>query len=90
MVQLSDIVRERRQAFLSQRTITPPRGIGTPRTCRRTRSSRSSSDWGPEDEDPSTVTGYPASRGVVTGVAKVVMTLDETDNSSQAISLSAR
>ena len=32
-----------------------------------------------QDEDPSTVTGYPASNGIVTGVAKVVMTLDEAD-----------
>ena len=77
---LADRVRERRQEFLRQRTIKPPPAIGTPPPADMPPDPLVTKFFGfdvEQDEDASTVTGYPASRGVVTGVAKVVMTLDE-------------
>ena len=80
--QFADLVRERRQEFLRQRTITPPPAIGTPPPADMPPDPLVTKFFGfgvQQDEDPSTVTGYPASNGIVTGVAKVVMTLDEAD-----------
>lgn len=71
--QLADLVRTRRQDFLRQRTMTPPPADMPP-------DPLVTKFFGfgiQQDDDPTTVTGYPASSGVVTGVAKVVMTLDE-------------
>ena len=79
---LADLVRERRQAFLNQRTMTPPPGIGTPPPADMPPDPLVTKFFGfgvHQDDDASTVTGYPASSGQVTGVAKVVMTLDEAD-----------
>ena len=78
--QLAETVRGRRQDFLRQRTITPPPAIGTPPPADMPPDPLVTRFFGfgaHQDEDPTTVTGYPASSGVVTGVAKVVMTLDE-------------
>jgi pyruvate,water dikinase len=77
---LADLVRERRQAFLRQRTITPPPAIGTPPPPDMPPDPLVTKFFGlgvQQDDDPTTVTGYPASSGAVTGVAKVVKTLDE-------------
>ena len=78
--QLAETVRGRRQDFLRQRTITPPPGIGTPPPADMPPDPIVTKFFGfgvEQDDDPTTVTGYPASSGAVTGVAKVVMTLDE-------------
>ncbi|MBT5774799.1 MAG: hypothetical protein HOH95_10550 [Dehalococcoidia bacterium] len=78
----ADLVRERRQEFLNQRNITPPPGIGTPPPADMPPDPLVTKFFGfgvHQDDDASTVTGYPASNGVVTGVAKVVLTLDEAD-----------
>ena len=79
---LADLVRERRQQFMQQRTITPPPAIGTPPPADMPPDPLVTKFFGfgvQQDDDPSTITGYPASNGAVTGVAKVVMTLDEAD-----------
>ena len=79
---LADLVRTRRQAFLNQRTMSPPPGIGTPPPADMPPDPLVTKFFGfgvQQDDDASTVTGYPASSGQVTGVAKVVMTLDEAD-----------
>ena len=77
---LKQRVRERRQAFLQQRSLTPPPMIGTPPPPDMPPDPLVTKFFGfgvQQDEDASTVTGYPASKGAVTGVAKVVETLDE-------------
>jgi len=79
---LTDLVRGRRQDFLNQRNLTPPPGIGTPPPADMPPDPLVTKFFGfgiNQDDDSSTVTGYPASSGQVTGVAKVVMTLDEAD-----------
>jgi pyruvate,water dikinase len=78
----SDLVRTRRQDFLNQRSIKPPPGIGTPPPADMPPDPLVTKFFGfgvQQDDDASTVTGYPASNGVVTGVAKIVLTLDEAD-----------
>ena len=79
---LAGLVRGRRQDFLRQRTIIPPPGIGTPPPADMLADPIVTKFFGfgvQQDDDPTTITGYPASSGAVTGVAKVVVTLDQAD-----------
>ena len=77
---LRDLVSERRQAIVDQRNLTPPPGIGTPPPADMPPDPLVTKFFGfgiQQDDDNSTLNGYPASNGQVTGTARVVTTLEE-------------
>ena len=76
----ADSVRERRQDFVQQRTITPPPNLGTPPPADMPPDPLVTKFFGfgiTPSGDPKVVAGHPASAGTVTGEAKIVLTLDE-------------
>ena len=77
---LAGAVRGRRQELLKQRSLTPPPMLGTPPPEDTPPDPLVTKFFGfgvVQSGDPKVISGYPASSGVVTGEAKVVMTLDE-------------
>ncbi len=77
---LAGAVRERRQELLHQRSLTPPPMLGTPPPEDAPPDPLVTKFFGfgvVQSGDSKVISGYPASSGVVTGEAKVVMTLDE-------------
>ena len=77
---LAGTVRERRQELLRQRSLKPPPMLGTPSPEDAPPDPLVTKFFGfgvVQSGDPKVISGYPASSGVVTGEAKVVMTLDE-------------
>lgn len=77
---LKGLVRERRQALVDQRALTPPPGIGTPPPADMPPDPLVTKFFGfgiQQDDDSSTLNGHPASNGQVTGTARVVTSLDE-------------
>ncbi len=74
--------KERRQQFVAQARVVPPPALGTPPPADMPPDPLVTKFFGfgaPISQDPKLITGYPASQGVVTGVARVVMTLDQAD-----------
>ncbi|MGE5596053.1 MAG: PEP-utilizing enzyme, partial [Hyphomicrobiales bacterium] len=74
--------KERRQARVAQGRLTPPPILGTPPPADMPPDPLVTKFFGlgvVQGSDPTVISGYPCSAGVVTGVAKVVMTLDEAD-----------
>lgn len=79
---LQDQARGGRQRFVAQARITPPPALGTPPPPDMPPDPLVTKFFGfgaPVSSDPKLITGYPASSGVVTGIARVVMTLDQAD-----------
>jgi phosphohistidine swiveling domain-containing protein len=77
---LRDAVLERRRDFVRNSSVTPPPMLGTPPPADMPVDPLVTKFFGfgivPSD-DARVVVGYPASAGVVTGEAKVIMSLDE-------------
>ncbi len=74
--------RVRRQQFVAQAKVVPPPALGTPPPADMPPDPLVTKFFGfgaPISQEPKVITGYPASQGVVTGVARVVMTLDQAD-----------
>ncbi len=77
---LKSVARTRRQELVRQGKLTAPITLGTPPPDDVPPNPLVTKFFGvglPPSEDPSIVTGHPCSKGIVTGEAKVVMTLDE-------------
>jgi rifampicin phosphotransferase len=75
-------VRERRQQFVAQAKVTPPPALGTPPPADMTPDPLVTKFFGfgaPMSTEAKLITGYPASSGVVTGIAKVVVRLEDAD-----------
>ncbi len=79
---LKTLVRQRRQEIVRQGKLRAPIMIGTPPPADMPPDPLVTKFFGVglmPSTDPSMVTGHPCSAGIVTGEAKVVMTLDEAD-----------
>jgi pyruvate,water dikinase len=79
---LANLVRQRRHDRVRQGSLNPPPAIGTPPPADMAPPPLITKFFGfgvVQTGDPKVVSGYPCSSGVVTGIARVVMTLDQAD-----------
>lgn len=76
------IVRQRQQARIAQGQMSPPPSIGTPPPADLPPDPLVTKFFGfgvTQSGDPKTVTGYPCSAGSVSGIARIVTTLDKAN-----------
>jgi pyruvate,water dikinase len=71
------MVSERRRAWARWREVAPPAVIGTPSTPEEAPTAEPSAATAPNAAGAATLRGSPASRGVVTGPARIIRTPDE-------------